>query len=166
MREKKDRKASIQPIKTKTKLRILDDGDIEAIDETALNILDTIGVHMPLERALKIYADAGANVDFRNQMVRIPPDLVKKSMAGAPRHYTLPGRDRPELDIKLDGQSGTHFINGGCAAKTIGFHTRQTRTSCKDDVAKMARIADYLPIISICWPIVSAVDHPSIPSLH
>jgi len=166
MREMEDRRASIQPIKSKLRLSILDDNDIRAIDETALKILDDVGVHMPLEKALKIYADAGAKVDFSNQIVRIPADLVKKSMAKAPRHFVLAGRDRPELDLKLDGQSGTYFNNGGSTASTIDFVTRQERRSCKDDVAKMAKIVDYLPIISLCWPIVSAADYLKSPMLH
>ena len=58
MREMKDRRASIQPIQSKLRLRILDDRDIQAIDETALGILDVVGVHMPLEKALKDYFNA------------------------------------------------------------------------------------------------------------
>jgi trimethylamine--corrinoid protein Co-methyltransferase len=166
MREMHDQRAAIQPIKSKWKLSILEESDLRAIDESALIILEEVGVHMPLERALRIYADTGAKVDFSNQIVRIPHDLVKNNMAKAPRHYVLAGRDRPELDVHLDGKSGTYFNNGGTAANTIDFISHQKRRSCKDDVAKMARIVDYLSIISICWPIVSAADHLKSAMLH
>ncbi len=166
MKKMEDRRASIQPIKSKLKLKILDDSDIKSIDETALQILEEIGVYMPLERALEIYADAGAKVDFKNQIVRSPPDLVKSSMAKAPREYILAGRERPELDLKLDGQSGTYFNNGGCASTMVDFITRQKRPSHKDDLAKMAKIIDYLPIVSFYWPNVSAIEHLKSSPLH
>jgi len=44
--------------------------------------------------------------------------------------------------------------------------TGELRSSIKDDVAKSARIADYLSSISFYWPMVSAQDYPSTPSLH
>ena len=166
MKKMNDRKASIQPIKSKLKLTILEDSDIRAIDETALNILNEVGVSMPSEKALKIYADAGANVDFTNQTVRIPPDMVKNKMANAPRQYTLGGRERPELDLIIDGQSGTYFNDGGSAAFSIDFTTRKKRSSCKEDVANMAKISDYMPMISIVWPCASAGEYGKAAGFH
>jgi trimethylamine--corrinoid protein Co-methyltransferase len=54
----------------------------------------------------------------------------------------------------------------GCGVKTIDFETRQLRPSVKEDVAKMARVADYLSSISFYWPIVSAQDYPATAPLH
>jgi len=166
MRKMEDRVASIQPIKSKLRLKILDESDIRAIDETALKILGEIGVYMPLERALKTYAESGASVDFKSQRVRIPADLVKTSMGRAPKQYTLAARNRPDLDLKLGEQKATYFNNGGCASSTIDFVTHERRPSCKDDLAKMAKIVDYLPIFSFYWPIVSATEHLKSSTLH
>jgi trimethylamine:corrinoid methyltransferase-like protein len=66
-----ERKASIQPIKSKLRIRILDDEDVEKINQTALTILEEVGIEIPSEKALKVFADAGANVDFDRQTVRI-----------------------------------------------------------------------------------------------
>jgi trimethylamine--corrinoid protein Co-methyltransferase len=156
-----EREASVQPIKSALKLKILDDRDIRAIDETALKILEEIGVYMPLERALKIYADAGAYVDFEHQIVKIPADLVKKSMAKAPRSFVLAGRDRPELDLKIDGLAGTYFSCGGGASSTIDMITREKRSALKADTSNQAKIADYLPYISLFYPTTGASDYRS-----
>lgn len=156
-----ERVASVQPIKSALKLKILDDSDIRAIDETALKILEEIGVYMPLERALKIYADAGAKVDFVHQIVKIPADLVKKSMARAPRSFDLAGRDRPELDLKIDGYTGTYFSCGGGASSTIDMITREKRSALKADTSNQAKIADYLPYVSLFYPTTSAGDYRS-----
>ena len=156
-----DRPASVQPIKSVLKLQILEESDIRAIDETALRILEEIGVHMPLKRALEIFADAGANVDFDRQIVKMPADLVKKSMAQAPRSFVLAGRDRPELDLRIDGRTGTYFSCGGGAANTVDRTTRKRRAPRKVDTANQARVADYLPYISLFYPTASASDYKS-----
>jgi len=156
-----DRVASVQPIKSALKLKILDDSDIRAIDETALRILEEVGVYMPLERALKIYADAGANVDFDHKIVKIPADLVKNSMAKAPRSFVLAGRNRPELDLKIDGVTGTYFSCGGGASSTIDIISRKKRSALKADTSNQAKISDYLPYISLFYPTTSAGDYQS-----
>jgi trimethylamine--corrinoid protein Co-methyltransferase len=48
----------------------------------------------------------------------------------------------------------------------MDFETRQRRQSCKEDIAKMARLSDYLPSVGFYWPIVSAQDHPTLAPLH
>lgn len=166
MKKMIDRPASIQAMKSKLKLNIIDDGDISAIDQTALTILDELGIRMPSEKALKIMSDAGAKVDFNQETVRISPEMVKKHMAHAPRHFTLSARQRPELDVVLDGKSGTYCNNGGTAAYAVDMKTRAVRSSRKEDVIHAAIIADYMPIISICWPNVAAAEPKMSPMLH
>jgi hypothetical protein len=59
--------------------------------------------HLPaLKKALRIFADHGAEVDWDSKIVRIPPDLVDRAMATAPRTITLGGRE-PRFDLILDG---------------------------------------------------------------
>jgi len=109
MRKMYDRKASIEPVKSKLKVEILDEGEIENIFDTALKILEETGMFLPHQRALQLYSDAGAKVDFRNQIVKIPHDVVTANIKKAPRHYTLAARDRSELDLKIGERSGTYF---------------------------------------------------------
>jgi trimethylamine--corrinoid protein Co-methyltransferase len=157
MIELTERIASIQPIKSKLKISILDDEEIRKINETALTILEEVGVVIPSAKARKIFADAGADVDFDKKIVRIPSQLVADSLKKAPRRYTLCGR-RPELDAKIGSGEGTYFYCSGEAAKVVDLETGERRLSIKSDVEKMAKIADYLPIVSLVWPTVSAGD--------
>jgi trimethylamine--corrinoid protein Co-methyltransferase len=60
----------------------------------------------------------------------------------------------------------TYFCTDGCGVETIDFETRQRRPSCKDDVGKMAHIADYLSALSFYWPMVSAQDYGRTAPLH
>ena len=151
------RKASIQPIKSKLKISILDDQEISQINQNTRAVLEEVGVTFPSDKALKLFADVGANVDFDRQLVKIPADLLEKYLATSPRAYTMAGL-RPDLDVHVGGGEGTYFYCSGEAPKIVDFETGERRLSVKQDIANHARIADYLPIISLVWPSVSASD--------
>jgi trimethylamine--corrinoid protein Co-methyltransferase len=160
-----ERKASIQPIKSKLKISILSDEDIKKVNQTALDILEEVGVVFLSEKALKIFADAGANVDFDKKTVKIPGHLVADYLKKAPRHYTLAGRRR-ELDAKLGSENGTYFYCSGTAPDIVDLETGKRRCSIKNDVANMAKVADYFPIVSLVWPTVSAGDKGMTAPIH
>jgi trimethylamine--corrinoid protein Co-methyltransferase len=155
---------ALQPITPAYHLRILTDAQLEQMKCATLEILQEVGVHCPSEKALKIYAEHGAQVNLETQVVKIPSQIVLEAMSHAPRFYTMGGRV-PEFDIKLDGRS-TYLATDGCGVETIDLTTRLRRPSCKDDIANMARVSDYLSSISFYWPIVSAQDFPSTAPLH
>lgn len=159
-----DSTPALQPIVPAYHLRILDDGQLRELRTATLQILAEIGVHCPSERALHIYAEHGAQVDFETQIVRIPPQTVLRALSHAPRFYTMGARS-PTHDLKLDGRR-TYLATDGCGVETIDFDTRRRRSSCKADVACMARVADYLTSIGFYWPIVSAQDFPHTAPLH
>jgi len=140
---------NIKPIRTKLRLNVLDDGQVAEIRAATLYILDTVGVHFPSERAIKVFAKH---------------DLVLEAMSYAPRVYTLSGRV-DGTDLTLDG-SASYFATDGSGTETIDFKTGQRRRSSKADVAMMAHVADYLSSISYYWPIVSAQDCGLLSPLH
>lgn len=154
----------LQPIVPSYHLRILSDEQLEQLKSATLEILEEVGIHCPSEKALDIYAEHGAQVDFENQIVKLPSEVVLEAMSHAPRFYTMGARLEAH-DLRLDG---TTFYCGtdGCGTKTVDFETRQQRPSVKEDVAKMARVADYLSSISFYWPVVSAQDYPATAPLH
>ncbi|MFQ5922362.1 MAG: trimethylamine methyltransferase family protein [Anaerolineales bacterium] len=165
MIELKERKASIQPLKSKLKISILDDEEIGKINQMALDILEDVGVKMPSEKALKIFADANAEVNFDTKIVRLPSDMVADSLKKVPGRYTMCGR-RPELDADIGGENGTYFYCSGEAPKVVDLKTEERRLSVKSDVENMAKIADYLPIASLVWPTVSASDKGMTAPIH
>lgn len=154
----------LQPIRPRRHFHVGDDEQIQALANGTLEILSETGVHCPSEKCLKIYADHGADVNFETCIVRLKPDLVTASLSKAPRYYDMGARS-PAHDIHLDG-AAMYCATDGCGVETIDFVTRERRPSRKDDVAKMARVADYLSSIGFYWPIVSAADHPATAPLH
>jgi len=154
----------LEPIRSPYRVRFLGDDQLDQLQAATLRILEEVGVKFPSTMALEILADHGAKVDMASQVVRFPPDLVKRALATAPRYFTM-GARVPEYDLHLaDGV--TWFTTDGCGIETIDFDTRVQRPSRKSDVAEMARIADYLPSIGFYWPMVSAQDHGRTAPLH
>lgn len=146
----------IEPLRTQYKLSCLEDEQLDNLREATLHILENTGVQFPSEKALAIFAEHGAQVDYETQIVKIPRDLVLRAMSTVPRYFTLGARD-PAFDLQLqDGVS--FFTNDGCGHKVVDFKTGEHRASTKADVGMMARINDYLSSMAFSWTMVSAQD--------
>ena len=59
-------------ISTHNKLDILNASELEALKNGTLQLLSDVGVHFPSQKALTIFADHGAMVDWETEIVRIP----------------------------------------------------------------------------------------------
>jgi trimethylamine--corrinoid protein Co-methyltransferase len=149
---------------SKNKHEVLSQSQLDTLKAGTLHIMEDVGVRFPSQKALKIFADHGAEIDWDTQIVRIAPDLVEKALSTAPRSFVLGGRE-PRFDLNLDGKN-TYLSTDGCGTRVIDLETRQERRSKKEDVARMARISDALPLISFFWPLVSAQDHGLTAPLH
>ncbi|MBL7161785.1 MAG: trimethylamine methyltransferase family protein [Anaerolineales bacterium] len=146
----------IAPIKTKLKISNLSVDQLGQLQDATFYILETAGVKFPSDKALAIFEEHGAQVDWETQIVRIPRELVSKAMSTVPRYFTLGARN-PDFDLQL--QDGvTYFTNDGCGHNVVDFKTGEQRASNKADVGMMARINDYLSSISFSWTMVSAQD--------
>jgi trimethylamine--corrinoid protein Co-methyltransferase len=155
---------ALQPIVPSYRLRILSDEQLEKFKSNTFVILEETGFHCPSERALEVYAEHGAVVDFDTRIAKLSPDVILEALSHAPRYYTMGGRTE-SFDLDLS-KAVTYVGTDGTGTLTIDYVTRKLRSSIKDDVAKSARISDYLSSISFYWPMVSAQDHPVCPSLH
>jgi trimethylamine--corrinoid protein Co-methyltransferase len=153
-----------EPIRSKFNLEVLSGDDLAVIRSATLHILEHVGVCFPSERALRVFAEHGAQVDVDSHIVRLPPDLVTEAISHAPRSYVLSGRAEG-TDLLLDGAS-SYFGTDGCGTLTVDFETGEQRYSCKEDVAKMARVSDHLSSIAFYWPMVSAQDYGRLAPLH
>jgi trimethylamine--corrinoid protein Co-methyltransferase len=154
----------IIPFTSPFKSELLTQGELETLKGGTLRLLDEVGIHFPSPRALEIFADHGAQVDWETEIVRFPPDLVEKAMSTAPRSFVLGGREE-RFDLLLDG-SCSYLCTDGTGVHVVDLETRQMRPSRKEDVAMMARVCDALPLISFFWPPVSAQDYGPTAPLH
>ncbi len=147
----------IIPFTSPFRKELLSPEQLESLKNGTLYLLEEVGVQFPSQKALDIFADHGAHVDMEKQIVRIPPDLVKKAMSFAPRAFVLAGREE-RFDLHLDG-SCSYICTAGTGVHVIDLETRQKRASRKEDLAQIARISDALPMISFIWSTVTSQDH-------
>lgn len=140
------------------KLEILSPEDIQKIHTATLEIIEQVGVRFPSEKALDIWSANGAIVDRASMVARIPGQVIESALKKAPPKYDLSARI-PEQDLPLDGN---HVFLGtdGCGVEVIDLETGLLRSSCLQDVADIARIADFIPEIAFHWVPVSAQDCP------
>jgi len=158
------RTPDILPYSSEYKREVLSQSQLDILKAGTLQILQDVGVRFPSKKALTIFSDQGADVDWETQIVRISPDLVNKALSTAPRSFVLGGREK-RFDLVLDGKH-SYLSTDGCGTRVIDLETRQERSSRKEDVARMARICDALPLIGFFWPLVSAQDHGLTAPLH
>ncbi len=144
--------------------RFLTPNQAGTLKNGTLQLLDEVGIHFPSQRALEIFADHGARVNMQTQMVRISPDLVTQAMASAPRSFVLAGREE-RFDLLLDG-SRSYICTAGTGVHVIDPQTRRQRASCKDDLARTARICDALSSVSFMWSTVTSQDRGVTAPLH
>ena len=122
----------------------------------SLDLIETCGIRFHSPRALEILHGAGATID--GPVARIPGHVVESALKDGPAAFDLCARDA-RFDLTLDGEH-TYYSQDGCAALAVDFETGERRASCKEDVAKMALISDYLEPVDVITPTVSAQDAP------
>lgn len=158
------RTPDIQSFTLPFRTELLSASQLQELKSGTLQLLESVGVHLPSTKALEILAAHGATVDFDQQLVRIGPHLVEKAMAVAPRSFVLGGREE-RFDLLLDG-SCSYLCTDGTGVHVVDVGTGQIRPSRKSDIALYARVCDALPLISFYWPLVSAQDYGTTAPLH
>jgi len=154
----------IQPLKRDFTVCYHTAEQLDRIKQATLDILETVGVKFPSERALDILAVHGCNVDRESQIVKFPPQLVLDAMAKAPRYFSLGARD-PKCDLAIADDT-TYCTTDGCGTEVVDWQSGEQRMSTKADLARISRLQDYLSSISFWWPTVSAGDFGETSQLH
>lgn len=141
------------------KLHVFSPDEVKRIHTATLDVIESVGVRFPSQRALDIWEAHGASVDRQTKVVKAKGHLIEEALKACPPAYDLAARD-PRQDLPLDGN---HVWVGtdGCGVEVIDLHTGQRRTSCLQDVVEIARVADALEEIGFHWVPVSAQDKPT-----
>ena len=62
----------IEPIEPRFHLEVLTPEQLASIKSATLQIMEEVGVRFPSDKALRIFAEHGALVDWERQVVRLP----------------------------------------------------------------------------------------------
>ncbi len=134
--------------------RPLSDSDIQKIYETALDVLENIGIGDPIPEILHYALPGGCTLDDNNRLL-FPraqvEDLIDKSAKG----YTLYAPD-PQNDHDLRAAE-VHFCTSGEAVTIFDFEKQRFRPTKLVDLYDAARLADQLEHIhSFGQPFIAA----------
>ena len=136
---------------------ILSSDDLDKIHGATVEILSRLGVKIWEPTALQLFKEAGAEVDERTMIVRIPEELLKDAVGKAPSEFKLYGR---ETNYVLDmAGNEVHFGPSGLAVKVHDLDGR-TRLGTLKDVADLARLVDALENIHLNIMNVTPSDVP------
>jgi len=136
-------------------LKIISDGDVEAIHDATLRILSQVGILLSHPEICDRLAEEGAIVD--GGRVFLPPDLVEQAIQTSGKKATLRGRGG--LSITLgDGSLNWHNLGG---ARDI-YHplSGKIRRATVQDVEMTTRLLDALEQVTSITPYCTPTDVP------
>ena len=139
-------------------LKVITDEEVEMIHEASLRILSEVGVKYPNSEILAIFDGAGATVDYKTQIVKIPASLVDKMLQGSKKDFlTVKSDSGPPLilgdgDLKLSMDATPIIVdvkNGTC------------RTGTREDIMRGIAVSNALPNVRLAAGYCNPSDiHP------
>lgn len=137
---------------------ILNPVQVEQVHLTALRVLEEVGLWLPHREILEYFHQAGAQVSFDEQMVRLPPELTTDCIQKFPPGFTWHARD-PKNSIVMDG-SKTHFSFPDSAINIIDLDGSR-RAGTIEDGEDICRLCDALPEMEVAS---TGVTPPELPA--
>ena len=140
-------------------IELLTQDEKETIHGKSLEILKNTGVVFQWELALRVLKEAGCDVDFERQLVKIPPDIVEDALKSCPRSFSVKARDS-RYDIELT-PNRVYFTNQS-SPFMYDLDTGARRKSTAKDTAETMVILDALENIhSVRSPFMNLADYPA-----
>ncbi len=127
--------------------RPLGESDVRRIADAAFEVLDKSGMAVYSPAAFEAFRAAGAVVDEKSRIARLPRSLVEDCIASNPSSITLYSRDG-ECDAVLE-ENRVHYGTGGTAIYVLDPDTGERRYSTTEDIILNARLVDALDNVHV-----------------
>jgi len=145
----------IVPIKG-GQFRILSDAQVEDLHEATVQVLGEVGVKVTHEEALELMKARGCAVDFDEQIVTIPEEVLMKYVAMAPTAVKLCGRD-PQYDLTLDDSDDCYVMGGAGALHYLDLEGNRHPSTMKA-LEDFTRLEDALECMDIAHFLLTPQD--------
>ncbi len=139
-------------------MSVFSDDEIANMHQTALRILQELGVKVLLPEARKIFAKGGARVDEDSQMVYIGRDMVEAAVASAPKSINCMAGARTR-DIKMELGCLSFQPGAGCPHATDLERGRRPGTG--RDFRELTQITHHFDVFQMVSPLVEPQDIPT-----
>ncbi len=141
------------------KLTLLSNDQIKEMYCATLNVLEKVGMLFESDDALTVLKKAGAIVDSKTKVAKLPPYLVEEAVEKAPKSITLCGRDS-NYDVKLEGKKV--YSGGASGGVYIQDYDGNRRTSTMKDLREITRLEDALNNVHVMPTAAVPQDVPKI----
>ncbi|KIC17324.1 trimethylamine methyltransferase family protein [Leisingera sp. ANG-Vp] len=131
---------------------------IADMHETALKMLEELGMKVLLPEARKIYAKGGASVDEDSEMVYIGRDIVEAALTTAPRSINCRAGAR-DRDITLE--LGSLVFQAGAGAPNATDLERGRRPGSAQDYLEYLKLTHHFDVFHMISPQVEPQDVPT-----
>jgi trimethylamine--corrinoid protein Co-methyltransferase len=149
----KEERAILTPVK------VLNQGQIQAIHSTSLQILKKVGVKIPHPKILNLLNKIGAKVDENTQTVRFAPELVQECIDKSTKQYTLYGRNKEK---KINFGSGDKiFLSSPGQYSWVDKDGKQRRSPKLEDARDAIKMGDALENINWVGAMAVSTDIPA-----
>jgi trimethylamine---corrinoid protein Co-methyltransferase len=141
------------------RIQLMSEDEKGLVHRAALEILEETGMVIMEPEALDLLAQAGARVDFEQQRVRFPAQLVEQALRAAPKEVRLYGRDTQRCVCLKQDQ--VYYSTSGYAVQVHDPRTHSRRAVSQADLAWTTQIADDLDQVDIYAVLATPGDAPS-----
>ncbi len=141
-----------------SKVEVLSESEIEQIHRATLDVLSTVGCHLPHRRVLDRLAKAGAEVDYGTAQAKLPPELVEEAISA-----TGGERITPEEKYRAGVLRGRRLgVGPSNQANIVDYQATSRRQGTTEDVIKGIVLCNELPYVSRAMPLVTPADVPQV----
>jgi trimethylamine--corrinoid protein Co-methyltransferase len=131
--------AAVRPGMTGGQYKPLSGHEMQRIHETALKLLETVGLAQAIPSCIEAMTARGCTVNPSGRLC-IPSSLVEDVLANCARNFVLHARD-PQYDMEPSGNR-VYFGTAGAAVHIVEPETKTYRESLLVDLYDAARIVD------------------------
>ncbi|MCG8471069.1 MAG: trimethylamine methyltransferase family protein [Desulfobacterales bacterium] len=133
-----------------SRLRVLNDEQMNTLHDTTVQILETVGVELESEKAVDIFGSKGAKVE--GNRVFIPKKMLEEAIEAAPESFKMWGRDE-EKSIIVGGDQPRPLVepsNGPVFAHDMEGGRRK---GTMEDLVNFFKLAQASPVCDIAGAI-------------
>jgi len=141
----------------KSVIRFLDRREEDLVHVQSVKVLEELGVLIRSESVLDMLKDAGAIIDEKTMIAKIPESMVTSALKSSPKELRLCARD-PKKDVILPATQCPYIATNGLAVYMTDLETGKKRATTRKDLAMFAKLADSLDEVGFFWPEVTASD--------
>ncbi len=147
--------AAVRPGMVGGQYKPLTDNDMQRIHQTALKLLETVGLAQAIPSCVEAMTARGCWLNAQGRLC-IPASLVEDTLASCARNFVLHARD-PKHDMEPSGNR-VYFGTAGAAVHIVEPETKSYRESLLVDLYDAGRIVDNCEHIHFYQRPVTARD--------